>query len=745
MNSQSKHHYFSFFKDLSKKDRAIFLICFFIGTTCSLLLTPYFDGSLDFLVAENSDQPIIGTITQKTNDIQIKQHQQLIWLKAKQNQNVRTGDSVFSGEKSYTQIQVNNSNKIVLGENSLILFQEIDSQKVANLKDGNFRITVNGNIKVAIDGKLAEIQGDKSEIQVYLSEDKTPKIKLLSGNASVTDNNGSTQTLVEGAVALFKPEEPPKTVEAPPTLQNDNLKLSYKWKLYDLYSRTEDNTLAANPLPEQVNYVKLLKWSTNPENKEMLVEIAGQMDFSNKKSFKAELNQLQLEQIFVGKNFWRVKSASSNEWSTIADFELSTDFTAVPSLSSVTYSKNIPLLNSQAQGRIAFKSNNDVVAYVVESSEDSEFKTDNIKINFVTDNQLNLSFNKAATIFYRIRSVNQNQEISNWSNTFKIEVFSPNPPKAPILANSKTQVYLSQEAFAEWQSEDEKVFIEIRTENNQLIKSFSDRKFKTKLPYPGTYTATAYSVDKYGQTSPPADSIQIKVQEDPLVLAASDDKTDESLKQPVEKKSGVFFNDAYKESKLSFNLFTINLFSSQQLANNNQNPTITGAGASVTQWYDQHGVEANLKSGLSSSNGNSKSVLSLEALYKYRFLSSYSNSFTRELQFTLISGYEMYRNPSTASLFSPKYDILKVGAGLSLPIHENWSANGQILLGLGLDGSIKLDAGGEGLYYLSRAWSLGMGYRISLFQAGSASTSGNGVVPYREGYTQIYTLLNFNY
>jgi hypothetical protein len=42
-------------------------------------------------------------------------------------------------------------------------------------------------------------------------------------------------------------------------------------------------------------------------------------------------------------------------------------------------------------------------------------------------------------------------------------------------------------------------------------------------------------------------------------------------------------------------------------------------------------------------------------------------------------------------------------------------------------------------------WSVGVGYRVHLFEAGSASSAPSGGIPYREGFGEAFTVLRKHY
>ncbi len=71
--------------------------------------------------------------------------------------------------------------------------------------------------------------------------------------------------------------------------------------------------------------------------------------------------------------------------------------------------------------------------------------------------------------------------------------------------------------------------------------------------------------------------------------------------------------------------------------------------------------------------------------------------------------------------------------GVHFPVFRRWDTGGEILYGIGTDRSKKYEISGFLGYYLSMNATIGLGYRLYLFDAGSLLTSSSFGVPYREG------------
>jgi len=116
---------------------------------------------------------------------------------------------------------------------------------------------------------------------------------------------------------------------------------------------------------------------------------------------------------------------------------------------------------------------------------------------------------------------------------------------------------------------------------------------------------------------------------------------------------------------------------------------------------------------------------------------------SRELQISLFGGNEFYQNAGSSN-FSRQYDLWKFGTSLEFPLSNRWTTGGEVVYGIGGDKSTKEEISGHFNYFINRNWSSGAGYRLHLFNAGSTASS-PGYLPYREGYTELYTSLFYYY
>jgi hypothetical protein len=150
-----------------------------------------------------SSESNTDSVTYQKNEIPKNSFNSSKKVISESSQLVLPGDSVFSSKDSRAHVKLKNGSDIVVGPNSLIVFTPVKNESKANLIQGNFRLSVKSQAKVAIRGNVAKISGDHPELQVYIGPDLTPKLKVLSGEAIVhLDEKESPVTIKAGETVI---------------------------------------------------------------------------------------------------------------------------------------------------------------------------------------------------------------------------------------------------------------------------------------------------------------------------------------------------------------------------------------------------------------------------------------------------------------------------------------------------------------------------------------------------------------
>jgi hypothetical protein len=757
----------------------------YIGAALIALLSIAFlmFGSDSFFRGAKNDDPEIGKLVILKNEARHRGRADLSWYQAKEDMTLRNGDSLFSGPNSSAQVTLNKGGDVMIGENSLVVFETIDNQTVSNLKSGNFRVKVDGTVKLAINGELTTINGNESELQVFYEKDKKPQLRLLAGTADFKKNTGTSVKLVQNRIASFPVERAPKVevdpvpppfaavptppvAMKPPILKATPDRIQYTWKLYDVYEQKENQLVPRAQLASQVRLNVPLEW-TNGAGLPVQVMVSENPSFDPRLEYKALGTPFILNQVQVGDNFWKV-SFDGQTWSAPQTFSVLTNYLANAEPSVTDTDRKVIMTEEVAHAEVILRAPIEVAGFVVQASRTSAFIPESSRTFWSASSNVALTFYKPGTYYYRFASVNKQQELSSWSNNVKFDVVTPQAPPAPILAKAKTNGTIGEEFPQSWKSAGVRTRVEILNTKGEKLDEIIGDKIIWSPERPGQYKARAYTVNSYGQESPPSKIVDIKVAPKQIAAAAKKPEVPELIvekpyKQEPERKVSstdstssakistpepILMNEKYKNSQVSLTGFLWTAYSSQQLYLGQTPPLTGGAGLHGMYWAGDHsGFEGSLKTGVIGLNTTASSQVALqdlEARYHFRFVTGFPFRLARALQISGFGGYEIYRNSGGVSLVS-QYDLMKFGTALQFPILNRWSTGGEVVLGRGFDSSSKTELSGNLNYFLRQDFTVGVGYRVFFFAAGGTAASPSGFLPYREGYTEGYSALNYHF
>lgn len=646
------------YKRAVNADRIIVFVCAVVVMAGSLILFNEdlynrFIGGND---ARESSQTLMGVVTEKVNDTRFKSSMNIHWVNAKTKQNVRLGDSLFTGTNSRSHVALTSGSEMTLDQNTLVVFNE---SKLMDLNMGNFRFKVEGKMTLAVQGQITTIEGNGSDIQIIVPKQKgaKPQVRLLQGTATVQVRGKPVQKLtpqkIEALPIIISEEAVRKTasvldeqpIKSPPTEVQPQVvatptpvPIPRRLQLYDVFELKDDKTLARRPI---------------------LTEAVQRL--------------LPLEQ--------KIELISSQ-------------------------TEPISLANGSARVGLTASSTSDLQGYVYEVSSDREFPPAQTRAQWNRDGKLALNFQLPGTFYYRVRGANQKTELTVVSDPIQIIILPQEKIVAPIAETQESQRTLSP--------------LVIRKPTNAERKSAIVKK--TEQPAP---------------------------QKPPKQIVQKNDSVPESLRKPtaVASTSAQIVpdeptNEAYKSSRLDFETGTFTVFSPDEKDLGRKNPFAYMVGIRSKHWFnDINGFEgiARVKAAGMNETANGINPLDLEARYHYRL----SSAWLGRTNMSLIGGLEVYRNIGTG-YFARKYDLGKLGFALDFPVGNHWNADGDVVLGMGADQTKKYEAVGRLNYYFRRRYSVGLGYRLYLLEAGSEKTAPLDY-PYKETWGEGFFLFRWHY
>ena len=755
------------------KDRLLVVLCLVGLLLCALPLAS--DRVYSFIFGRSRDgstTPVIGEISYAKNDIRHKNSDSLTWDKAGEAQVIHIGDSVFTGDRSQSQVKLKDGGKVDIDQNSMVTFSKIDNMEVPNLAVGNFRVAVQGKMKIALNGEMTEIDGEGSEVQVVMTAHQKPQVRLLRGKANVK-SGGRSQALAQNTLTQVSNREvrsPAQVPEKKAVLKPTPLArpLYYVDQLYD-YFENKNGALALRDIRR--GFVKLdteALWSITGNNKGSFVY--GQLSNSSRFSLMGDsfkVNSLQssghFSNAYLGENYYRL-SMDGRNWVMSSFYVKANPLNMPPPTLALGTEGKVFILDQAATLEVLPKGDMSFTHYVVEVSPSTAFRPSSTKVYWVTaDDSLKLSLTEPQSLFIRARGVNSLNQITLSSLITKVDVERPGLPFAPRLSKDEYKIYEDEWVKLTWNQASKSTVMEVTDPQGHKISGEvlgHSKEFKHLKV--GAYHVKLSSKDEFGRSSKSFARADIQVLARPKAPVAVA-KVEPSKKKEPEKRvpaavetssmkmddSGIpnYLNRRYSDSMLSLEGGGFTAYSQEQVDQGKQNPSAVSLGLRLMSWYGRSGFEGSFSTKVANIGSTSDGTLSpidLEARYHYRFPLHW-NPFSglATSQMSVIFGYEYYRNPG-GGLFAPQYDLLKTGISLKFPLMSRWDTGGEFLYGYGLDASQKYEVSGFVDYYLKTDWTLGVGYRAYIFQAGSDASSPLGV-PYREALGEAYSVLRWAY
>lgn len=652
--------------------------------------------SIKFIVNDSSGVHIIdnekgeslGFVTFQSNDTRYKPANSFSWSKSNQQQKVYQSDSLFVGEKSQAEVQISAKGKLNIGENSLVVFNKVQNQDVANLQLGNFSLNVHGKVKLAIQDEIIELDGKETKIQIVINKNKSikPLIKAIQGKAKVVINQKSIEIEKDTILPVLTTAVANK-LDIPPDVQiEEPLRIplpvseavesrTYFWKLYDLYQLKNGELSKKEEMPETVELQHQLQWKNFPEEQQdTYVTVANSKEFlPNFRTMKAKDNQINIGEVFIGKNYWRISHDQKN-WSATHELNV-TAMVRTPAPKMDSLKNNFAFDNAPIYADVRINHVEAVKGAVLEISESPYFPIEQTLIQWTAKPQAQIKITEPSTLYVRSRSVFLNNELSDYSNT--IQIYSYQMQRLVKVRKLKPVVVKSKV---------EKVIAEKEKPAARKMAS-PEPKIEARVPEPEIY---------YNRI---VEKRLFDLEAGPFQLSSTDQQ---SLAQP--------------------------------------SPAGVALGVGFNYWMDQNGFRVALKSKVANTTSTpTGSSMRFDAYYLRRL----NFSLMPYLQITGMAGVEVYQN-SGASLLAPRYELAKLGGSVMLPVGYHWAIGGAAFYGYGFDQSRQYELNGRLQYYWDRRWFLGLGYRLKLFEAGSIH-SAPASLPYRETSEESYGQIGYQF
>ncbi len=763
-----------FFK---KADRLVLLLCL-IG----LLLTGAIlkSDALFFRLFGSNDNssttPRIGLISSYSRDARHKSFGSLAWTKAKPNESVHIGDSVFTAANSQVVVKLKNNSEVQLGQNSMVTFRSMNNLEVPDFAVGNFSLHVKGTMTVAINGQLRELEADNAQVQIFVKHGRQI-IRTIKGKVLIGDKHGFKKLNFENVAAKAAPEN--ENADAIPELST--APYVHVWQVGDYYapadSSTENGTAAQLPAGSAirlraeprawVNLPTNVSWFLVGSPQHVYGELSDDSSFNLvKDAFEADSRSLHahFQTAHLGENFVHL-SIDHEHWSAPQSFRVLTAFLKRQVPRVTVAEQHVYLLGNTAVTTVRVQAPTGPSAkpsYIVEMSRDANFAQANTRaVWLVADasgaSELRVTLSDPDRYYFRARSVNAANQISDLSNSVSVLAERPQLPDAPVLSSNEIHMTVGDYRILAWPASERASKYSVHIVNvvsgTSTDLTVAEPALRLAPQMAGIYDLQIASVDRFYRHSSRFANVRLLVSPRPIVktlppaVLPREPAQSESVIMTYNPPTQENWNQQIYRSHVEFDFGEVSMYSRDLATVSGQIPTAAVAGVHWLNWFGANGVEGNVYSkvaDVSVPTGDGFSPLDLEIRYERRWRPTvHLLNIFEPLQFALISGLEIYRN-SYNGYYSPGFTLAKLGASVEVPVFERCSAGGNFLVGENPDATNLYEGSIYGNYYYKKNWSFGLGYRVQLMNAGSTYEAPTQL-PYREGASEAYTVLRWLY
>ena len=643
------------------------------------------------------------------------------WYEAKVASDVFQGDAVYSGKSTDIEVEMKSGGQLALGEETLVIFDSIDGVTIPDLARGNIRLRISGELKISVSGEVSQISaGAGGESEVLLSVDSSSKgqIQVLSGRPKIKAPKQIAKFVEAGSKIEFKtkefrrasvkqislpkdvtplpqrvPEkniatainspEPEPTAPPEPVFENPmptelQTLVSYTLTKSDLYESTKGPRLKPKKLLKVIESPGVLRWTGGNGTKTYIqvtsAEKNGTPDFE-----ASWLSEVATGQDFLvpkwqaRKNTWRV-SMDGRNWSTPATVNVAVRLSVGREPTLFIENTEVRMPNAVTRMRLGDGSGRKMSGWIIEGGRDRSFKK-SVSV-WATEPNLIVPLKSLGAYFFRVRSVDEQGEISANSEIQTVLVLNEMPKPVPIKIVKKPPV---EEAVREIATEETPIEKAPATSVSEASVPTDVRPFKKAGPW---------SVSLLGGIGAVVSGLQVESGLTPPVLQ------------------------------------------------------VLGLGA---EYFDgRYDLKADYRSriGVSGGSGSAPSVSRFSLNGGYWWNLGW-RPFRVPIRVGLLLGYENYQNVESTE-FTPFYEVAKSGFGLNFDVTERLQTGGTVLYGKWLNSNSLTQVDGYVAYSFLENLNLGIGYRVGLFEAGTPTSSPNGL-PYREATGEAYSQLKFSF
>lgn len=516
MGFRRQAKWMSVIKNFSKTDKTILSGALLLLLALSYLL--YDDSLILPHNAASSSSQAIGTIFTSDNDVRRKNVDNFVWYPGAKKDMVYNKDSIFTGDRSNADIQLNDGSVIHIQENSLVNLNLKDGQMQLDLRYGQFvGNSKNGALKVKSGDEEYTVKGTDAQFEINRSQTGALDVRVLSGNAEIDSKKGKEVLKPHESLQISKNGINKGMTEV-------EIRLITKDSLV-LYRSTDKDPLNFQWDPRGNLDQFQIEFSKTPDFKTIA---ASEITDANQVNFKSALRE--------GTYYWRVQGLDDRRkplaTSKVEKFFLSylqAPQVLFPEKNANLKTTSLPTKDGSITGstKIMWNADPRLAEFEWQVSKDMDFKSVTAQKNVKEKESVasNLSQN---TYYLRVRGFDKDHRSSPWSEpqTFKMDIVAEAKPPPPHLLQAKVHFQIpkpedrtpSSEAAPKlaWSDVDEASNYHWEVSRTpQFTGSTTGDTEDTRLtwpnPKPGLYYYRVYSRSDLGQLSDPSETGELEV------------------------------------------------------------------------------------------------------------------------------------------------------------------------------------------------------------------------------------------
>ncbi|MDZ4085041.1 MAG: hypothetical protein U1E10_19015 [Bdellovibrionales bacterium] len=706
----------------NRRNRMIYAIAALVAVLVIIeLLLGFQDGAVKIpFVSEPTGVAKVLTIN---GDARYQPAEEQSWYKAKVENEMYSGDAIYSGASTDVGVEMKSGGQIALGEETLVIFDSIDGVTIPDLARGNVRLRILGDMKISISGDVSQFSagaGGESEVLISIDEGSKGKIQVLSGRPKITAPKQTSKFVESGSSIEFvtrkfrlssrKQIELPKDVaplpsrvppgpvpaetvaeQTPPIAEpvyenpapiDQRTEIVHTLTKAETYSQSKGLRLQKMRNLKFVESAGVLRW-TGGNGQKTFLQVTRINDNKAPNFEEAWFNDVATGQDAVlskwrpGKNLWRV-SLDGKNWSKPSEVDVSVRFSVGREPSLVIEDPVVHFPNPVVRMRLTENSGRKMSGWIIEGGRDQTFKK-SVSV-WAGESKLMVPLKSLGTYFFRVRSVDEQGEISAFSKVHTVSVLKEKVKPVPLRLVKKPQV--------------EKPPREIATQS-----TMEDVPFEKPAPSSTMTRESVKQESSFVRAGPWAVSLL-----GGFGAVISGVQTEAGIAPPVLQ--------------------------------------VLGLGAEYFDGRYEAKVNYRSRIGFSGGIGGAPSIARLDLRGGHWWKLGWRPLKT-SLRLGWMVGYENYQNLESRD-FSPFYEVAKTGLGVNIDVTERIQTGGTVLFGTWMNSNFVTEVDGFLAYDFLENLNLGIGYRVGLFEAGTI-TSSPSILPYREATGEAYSQLKFSF